>query len=246
MAKTKTNNKKWHQRWWGVIIIIFLVIILIYIAVIIYQVVFQVEIQTQSRYEMLKQKFQQTFSPGTANLRETLIETKDDPYWGMEDANIVIVEFSDFQCPYCRQAYPEIKKLREAYQTQIKIIYRDMPNVSSHPQALNAALAAECADDQSMFWPYHDKLFENQTNLNYEDFKIFASELGLDMDRFNQCFDEKKYAGEIYNDVEDAYKLGISGTPTFFINGNRLQGNLPYEYFKEIIDKALSQTQTIN
>ena len=179
------------------------------------------------------------------NFRE-MLETTDDPYFGFQQAELVIVEFADFQCPFCKEAYLTVKKIREEYQDRVKIIYRDLPDLTSHPDALNAAIAAECADEQGRFWPYHDKLFANQNNLTVENLKLLATQSGLNLSQFNQCLDNNKYAAEVQNDLQDGLKFGIIGTPTFFINGNKVPGNIPYETFKAIIEKILQGQDNLN
>ncbi|MBD3359855.1 MAG: thioredoxin domain-containing protein [Candidatus Buchananbacteria bacterium] len=241
--KNKNKNKsklKWHQRWWGVIILVVFVVLLIYLAVFIYQVILLIEIKTQSNiqgFNTLSQNIND--NPILSVNNRQVAETKDDPYWGPVDAEVVIVEFADFQCPFCKQANPIIQQIRQEYKDQVKIIYRDFVDAASHPQALNAAMAAECADEQGEFWSYHDMIFSNQANLSIEKFKSIAVTLGLDTEQFNKCLDDKKYSFEVFNDLEDGAKLGITGTPAFFINGSKIEGVIPHDTFKEIIDRAL-------
>jgi len=226
---------KWHQRWWGIIFLIIVAILLIYLAVFIYQVVFLIELQSQSRLQSQNFNFTQTLNP-QVNIRD-VVETKDDPAWGIDEAELVIVQFSDFQCSYSYQAYSVVKSLRQEYEDQIKFIYRDFPNLASHPDSLKAALAANCAFEQGQFWSYHDRLFENQNDLSLANLKFIASQLGLDLEQFNNCLDNEKYRTEIYNDMQDGARLGVTGTPTFFINGNKVPGVIPYETFKTIIER---------
>ena len=161
----------------------------------------------------------------------------DDPVLGAEDAPITIVEFSDFQCPYCnrfvQQAYPKIKK--EFVDTGlVKIVYRDLP-LSFHDNAQKAAEAGECAHDQGKFWEYHDKLFANQDSLGVDSLKKYAADLGLDVEEFNQCLDSGKYSQEVQEDAQAAQQQGISGTPGFVINGQVLSGAQPFSKFQQTI-----------
>lgn len=238
--KEFTITKKWHQRWWGIIILITLVILFVFVAIFIYQLVITVEAQTQAQF----QKYALSQKPVTTSIDQELgirkeLETKDDPSWGPDDAKIVIVEFSDFQCPFCKQAFPIIQKIKREYQDSVKIIYRDMPIVNIHPDALNAAMAAECADDQDKFWQYHDNIFINQDDLSVGNLKLIASQIGLDLNEFNECFTSEKYLSEVQNDLQDGLRFGVTGTPTFFINGIKIPGVIPYNTFKQIIDKLL-------
>ncbi len=169
------------------------------------------------------------------------IESSDDPYVGAADAAVVIVEFSDFQCPYCLQAFPIVREIIQKYGNRIKFQYRDFPNVDSHPDALNAAEAAECSHEQGKFWEMHDKIFINQNNLSLAALKAYAEQIGLDMNQFNQCLDSEKYQAEIQQDFDDAVLAGATGTPTFFINNTKYAGVIPSEYFTLLIDRALGQ-----
>ncbi|MCX6744669.1 MAG: DsbA family protein [Candidatus Parcubacteria bacterium] len=232
--------KAWHQKWWGMVFLVILVLPLIYAAAFIYQVVFFVEQKTTMAQSLL----QNSNSVYQANLPtlalKPTIETEDDPYIGAATAKIVIVEFADFECPYCFDSYPTVRRLAVDYPNDVKIIFRDFPNTAIHPDALNAAMAASCAFDQGKFWEYHDWLYENQGNLSLENLKLLATDAGLDATVFNQCLDSQKYLNEAKNDLQDGIQLGITGTPTFFINGFEIQGSFPYENFKQIIDQYLS------
>lgn len=243
--KTKSQKRHWHQKWWGVIILIILGIGIIYLAAFLYTIIAQIEYINNSSYSNISSgvNLNGNFINPNLNIRE-IVETNDDPSWGPEDAQLVIVEFSDFQCPYCKQAQPIIKNIRDEYGNDVKIIYRDFPVISSHPDALNAAVAAECASDQGAFWQYHDELFANQSNLSDANLKLIAQNLNLDTESFNDCFDNQRFKNEVYDDLQDGLKAGITGTPTFFINGNKVPGVIPYENFKELIDGVIEYDKT--
>ena len=195
MAVNKPDsNKKWHQQWWGIIVLIGIVIIFISGAAFVFFLVKEIQAQTQvylAQYQQV-QAGDIDLAP-TASFPRELIETSDDPSLGPVNAPVVIVEFADFQCPYCKQAQPVLKRIVEAYPLQVKIIYRDLPNTLGHPQAFNAALAGECADEQGQFWAYHDLIYTNQDNLTEDLFKTLAWQSGLNQEQFDQCFDQKKY-----------------------------------------------------
>src|SRR3989344_6120600 len=139
----------------------------------------------------------------------------DDPYLGKKDAPLVMVEFSDFQCPFCarfrQQAFDQIKQ-QYVDTGKVKFVYRDFPLESIHPTARKAAEASECADEQGKFWEYHDKIFEDQTALSLDSLKQWAKDLGLDANKFNTCLDSNKYADEVTKDLDDATKSGGRGT----------------------------------
>jgi len=170
----------------------------------------------------------------------------DDPSLGKEDAPVTIVEFSDFQCPFCgRFEKDTFGKIKEEYidTGKVKLVFRDFPLTSIHPYAQKAAEASECADEQGKFWKYHDKLFENQEALTVDDLKKYADDLNLNNDKFEKCLDNGDMEKEVQNDIDDGTKYSVTGTPAFFINGVILEGAQPFENFKKIIDEELAKTE---
>lgn len=165
----------------------------------------------------------------------------DDPYLGTEDAPIVIVEFSAYACPYCARHFQQtFVPLLENYGQYIRYVYRDYP-VINPDVSIPAALAAQCASDQGKFWDYHNGLFENQSRLGDEFFRSLASDLALDMDAFNACFDSQTYRQEIDFDYLDGSSNNISGTPAFYINGQFISGAQPYALFERIVLRELEK-----
>lgn len=163
------------------------------------------------------------------------IVSDDDASLGRKDAPITIVEFADFQCPYSREASFTMRELALKYPEKINYIYRDFPLSEVHPLAQKAAEASECAADQGKFWEYHDKLFQNQSDLSQERFYQFAAELNLNTSFFRSCLDSGTYKKEVETDYQEGLQAGVRGTPTFFINGNRIQGAIPKDIFEKII-----------
>ena len=169
------------------------------------------------------------------------VPVDDDPGIGPEDAAITIVEFSDYECPYCTRWYAEVwPRLQETYPDQVRLVYRDFPLTSIHGNAVSAAEAANCAGEQGAYWEFHEKLFISQDGLGEEAYQNYARELGLDLASFDQCFQERRYQDEVASDLNFAMNLGVRSTPTFFINGIALVGAQPFEIFKEVIDKELA------
>lgn len=163
------------------------------------------------------------------------------PGIGPEDAEIIIVEFSDYQCPYCLRWHQQVyNELMAAYPGKIRLVYRNLPLTSIHPEAMPAAIAAECAGDQNAYWPYHDALFSGKYELGQEAYKQYASELGLDTAAFETCLTENPNADVIQADMDFAINLGIRSTPTFFVNGLAIVGAQPIEVFKSVIDRELA------
>lgn len=168
------------------------------------------------------------------------IATDDDPYDGNPDASIVIVEFSDFQCPYCFDAFPVIREVVNAYHDDIKFIFRDFPITSSHPYAQKAAEAGECAQAQGKFWEMHDKMFLNQNDLSTASLIRYADETGLESVSFAECLNLGQFAAEVEQDLTDGLLAGVDGTPTFFINGRKLAGTVSYDSFASVIEQLLA------
>lgn len=166
------------------------------------------------------------------------VSADDDPFLGNKDAKVTIIEFTDYQCPFCARARPTIKKILDNYGDQVKYVLRDFP-LSFHPQAQKAAEAAQCAGDQDKYWEYSDKLWENIKALSVPDLKKYAGQLKLNQGEFDKCLDSNKYAAEVKKDMAAGSKAGVTGTPSFFINGQMLTGARPYEQFEEIIKEEI-------
>lgn len=169
------------------------------------------------------------------------VPVDDDPFLGSEDAPITIVEFSDYECPYCRQWHSEVySQIIDTYGDQIRFIYRDFPLESIHVNAKPAAEAANCANEQGVFWDYHDKLFSMELGLNPEAYQGYASQLGMDEEAFQECIESGRYQQEVQSDFDFAANLGVRSTPTFFINGIAVVGAQPFEIFQQVIEKELA------
>ncbi len=167
------------------------------------------------------------------------VSVDDDPFIGPEDAPITIVQFAEFQCPYCGRAKDVIDQLMEKYEGKIKMVYRDFP-LSFHDRAIPAAIAANCAGEQGQYWPMFDLLMSNQRALTDADLTGHATKLSLDLDKWNTCREDPAQAQEVQKDFEDGSKAGVQGTPAFFINGIFLNGAVPLEQFTAIIDAELA------
>ena len=168
------------------------------------------------------------------------IDVGSSPIRGNKDAPVTIVEFSDFQCPYCSAAAKTMDEVLKSYEGKVKIVFKNLP-LPFHPEAKGAALAALAAGEQGKFYEMHDKLFANQQNLGDELYLKLAGELGLDMDKFKADQKSDKLAKALDADQELATKLGVRGTPGFFVNGVQVKGARPFDYFKNIIDRWLAK-----
>ncbi len=170
----------------------------------------------------------------------------DDSILGKTNAAVTLIEFTDYQCPFCARHFTQtFAQIKQEYVDtgKVKYIVRDFP-LSIHPNAPKASEATECADDQDKFWEMHDALFEKQglwssaPNAS-ELFKQYATELGLDADDFGSCLDSGKYTAEVQKDFTDGSSGGVTGTPAFFVNGKKLSGAQPFAAFKAAIDAEL-------
>lgn len=163
----------------------------------------------------------------------------EGPSRGPQDADVTIVEFSDFECPFCRSATETIEQLLEHYGEEVRLVFRHFP-LPIHENAQRAAEAAVCANEGGKFWEYHDLLFLNQDALAQEDLIGYAKEVGLEEAAFVSCLESGKATTVVEKDVSDAESAGVSGTPSFFINGRPLSGALPYDTLRDAIDDELA------
>ncbi|MBI4444751.1 MAG: thioredoxin domain-containing protein [Acidobacteria bacterium] len=160
------------------------------------------------------------------------------PSQGAADAPVVLVEFSDFQCPFCLRFLPTLKQIREKYGDRVRIVFRQFPLSSIHPQAQKAAEASLCAADQGRFWEMHDLLFADQ-KLTPEELKKKAESLGIQMPEFNDCLNSGKKADLVNEDLRAGVVAGVTGTPSSFINGRLVVGAVPFENIAKVIDEEL-------
>ena len=171
------------------------------------------------------------------------IETTGFPTKGPAAAPVTIVEFSDFECPYCGGLFPTLKQVENNYADKIRIVYRQFPLTNIHPHAEKAAEASLCAFEQQHFWEFHDSMFGNQRELSVPDLKQRAVTLKLDTEKFNECLDSGRKAAAIQVDIQEGARAGVTGTPATFINGRLLSGNQPYSEIKEVVDDELQRNQ---
>jgi len=171
----------------------------------------------------------------------TDVATAGYPSRGPAAAPVTIVEFADFECPFCGGFYPTLKLIEKNYADKVRLVYRQFPLTNMHPNAQKAAEASLCANEQGRFWEYYDALFSDQSRLSVPALKQTAQTLGLNSAAFNTCLDSGKHAATIQKDKDEARKIGVSGTPTVFING-RLLGGRSYAEVQEVIDDELQRT----
>ncbi len=171
------------------------------------------------------------------------VDTAGFPAQGPATAPVTIVEFSDFECPYCSRVVPTLERVREAYGDKVRLVFRQFPLLAIHPNAQKAAEASLCAHDQDAFWKMHDTMFQEQKALGVEQLKQKAARLGLEAETFNECLDSGKYAQQVMADLEAGSSVGVTGTPAMFINGRFLSGAQPFEEISRVIDDELARLQ---
>ena len=170
------------------------------------------------------------------------VEAAGRPEKGGKNAPVTIIMFSDYECPFCQRGEQVVDQVMRTYGDRVRLVFRDYP-LPMHKDARPAAEAAACANAQGKYWPYHDKLFANQQALGEDKLKAYAGEVGLDQAKFDECLAKKPFAAAVDKDVADGAKVGVTGTPAFFVNGRMLSGAQPFEKFKEVIDEELASAK---
>lgn len=176
-------------------------------------------------------------SAASANASGAAIDSADDPSIGSKDASLTIVEFADFGCPYSQQVSFLMRSLAHEYGDRVRYVYRDFPLIELHPEAQLAAEAGECAQDQGKFWELHDKFYQNQSDLSEEAIIQYAREIGLDMGQFLACLSVGVHRAEVQEDYQAGLSAGVVGTPTFFFNGAKVDGAIPADVMRALIQQ---------
>lgn len=237
--------KPWWKRRIGKIVLIFfsiIILFLFYFAFLVYQEVKNIEfgggtLLDPNAAALLKKE------PLDQETSRRIVESKDDPFLGPEDAKAVIVEFADFECPYSEKSFSEVRGLMAKYQDRVKFVFRDFPLTTIHASAQIAAEASECAHEQGRFWEMHDKIFLSQRDLSKKSLETIATQIGLDMEQFQACFDTHKKSQEVEEDFKAGVEARVAGTPTFFFNGIPWFGAMDGKQFELIIEKLLETTK---
>ncbi len=173
------------------------------------------------------------------------VDVGSAPFFGPADAPVTIIEFSDFQCPYCSRGATAVHELKEKYGKKVKIAFKQFP-LPMHQDAKLAAEASLCMNEQSAekFWKFHDIAFKNQNKLDRESLESYAKQAGGALEPFKTCLESKRFAATVQKDIDEGEKVGVKSTPTFFVNGQLINGALPIEAFSEIIDEELEQKKS--
>lgn len=196
--------------------------------------------EERSFIDQLRVKADVRFNLPAPSLPREPVDSGPGPSWGPQNAKVTIVEFSDFQCPYCARASKMLHELRGLYPNDLRIEFRDFP-LQQHPQARKAAEAARCADEQKKFWDYHDLLFANPRALESADLLRYAEQAQLNVDEFKLCLASDRPQNAVREAEAAAQKLGIEGTPLIYINGIKLIGLLPLPLVQSLVNRELAQ-----
>ncbi len=220
----ENEKKPWIKTWKGVLAIIFSAIILFFISASIFYFISEI------KNAQTKLKESETKLSG-----QTYNASEGEHYWtGSENAKITIVEFGDFACSACAQSFKTSREISLKYKNEVRFIWRDYPIMQEYSTDL--ALAGRCAGEQGLFWQMHDKLFQNQGANTADQIMALAGQIGADAAKFKNCLDQKKYLPQIQKDLSDGQSFGNAGTPTYFINGYKISGDIPYDVFVKIIE----------
>jgi protein-disulfide isomerase len=171
------------------------------------------------------------------------VDTQSAQIMGSADAPVSLVEFADYECPYCQKAAPDVQKLKDEFGNKVAVVYRDFP-LAMHPRAEKAAEAARCASKQGKFWEYHDELFHSK-ELDVDQLKAQAEALKLDSAAFGKCLDSGEQAAAVESDRKEGLRLGLNGTPSFFVNGYFLSGAADYATLRQLIEQQLASQKQI-
>ena len=205
------KKKAWYKRWWGISIIVFLVLIILFSVFVVYQIL-----------NILEQKRSGSYLNEDVQYKMELFADELSASWGSDAAVVKIVEFGDFNCVRCLQFYPVQKQLKEKYGDKIKFYWRNYPVIKE--SSLNFALAGVCAERQDLFWPLHDRFFQLQGTISLGDIEPLAESVGVDVEKYKECLDHSLTMSQIRKDYFAAQDGDVRGTPTFIINGYKIEG----------------------
>lgn len=222
---------KFYLKSWFIIILILLLAGLLFSILFLFDVVNQVDLFRLSGKENLAEEVESISDDSDI----IIAYSEDAPWRGNQNAKVKVVEFADFQCPFCRESYSILNQVIDEHPNDIYLEYR---HFALNQFSRDIAEASLCADEQGRFWEYHDLLFANQSILDDTMLTNFASRLALDQDQFIECITNRRYASQVSKDFNDALGFGVLATPTFFINGHKVQGVIPKEIWEKVLGEV--------
>lgn len=229
-------SKHWYQKWWGVTLILLGILLIIYVIS-----------GSMYYYSVLKsiKEGKLRLDPNSGQIvgQEVIIKGVNNYSLGKDEAILTIVAFEDFNCPYCKKGYETLKKVYRNHPNDIQIIHRDY---LIGQDSLSLSLAARCAGEQGKFWLMADKLYTEQGNFSIDELPTMAREIGVNIEQFEECYEETRYLDDITYDINDAEILEVNGAPNYFINEYRSSGLLPEDQFEPIIESLLENLKNNN
>jgi len=241
-AIVKSYFKSWYKRWWGKLLLLIGILFLLSL------LYFSFFFVNDFRHIMAGDVFNEdlgvwiSFEQYKDNQKEISdVLTEDDPYLGVDEPLVYIVAYESFGCPYCKDNQEDIKAMIDKFGPIVRFVVKDFPTEGLHKNVFNAHLAAGCAQEQGKFWEYHDILFANQNKFAFSQLKQYAVEIGLNENKFSKCLDNEDHAQEIRQDYAQGVDLGVTGTPSYVINGQLVPGVIPMALWKEIIGFIIKQ-----
>ncbi len=242
LATTRSYFKVWYKRRWGRWTLLGLGLIAIFVlwlAILIVNNVLHIyrgDVFDQSALTWV------TASDYEQNQKAaSQVLTEDDPALGTDEPLVYIVAYQSFACPYSQENQADLKKMLDKFGPLVRFVFKDFPTEGLHENVFNAHLAANCANDQKKFWEYHDMLFANQGKFSKPELKAYAEQLGLDRVSFDACLDSEKFSQEIRQDYAQGVNLGVSGTPSYVVNGQLVKGTVPMDLWEQVIGFILKQ-----
>lgn len=235
-AVAKSYYKPWYRRMWGKIFLVILAMILMFLVY--FGVKVAVGYYHAKKGEIYNYELGMWLTPEAyqANLELAAdLLTDDDPWVGAEQPLVQVVAFESFACPFCKADQETLDKVVETFGPLLRLTIKDFPTEGIHPGVFEAHLAAACANEQGVYWPYRKLLFENQGEFDIKNLKLLSKNLGIDISQFDKCLDEEKYATEVRQDYSEGVDLGVTGTPTYFVNGELVEGSRSYETWEDIV-----------
>lgn len=232
--------RPWWQRSWGIILILFLVMLavgVLWFGLAVYQNVRDIKSGRLTQLNSFAAFTADKTATSTVAAKSAPLVRDNNSSFGNPQAKLQIVMFGDFECPFTRDAFPVVRQLMKDYGNRVYFVWRDYPLINDHPQAMEAAVAARCAGVQGKFWEFFDVLFVNQNDLSATALQKYAGQVGLDKDLFISCLKSSASRKEVQQDMADGVKFGVKGTPTFFVNGYKMEGVPPVDAWAEIINR---------
>lgn len=236
---TSSEHKRWYKSWWKLLLLVFTILIVTLIGRFVYQVTYYYKkISTGAMIPIPQTRISRgrLIAPPNANANRAL-NIKGSFTFGSPNTATQIIEFGDLECPYSKEFASTIRSLMVQRPNDFYYVFRDFPLTDTHRYAFRASLALNCANDQNKFLPMHDKIFANQEKLGDQDLTRYATQVGVNMETFTKCFTEQKYKNKINQDIADGTAAGVTGTPTLFINGRKIEGALPKQYLEQFINQ---------